>query len=243
MNRVGFRVFFGAALCAVLIVFLYRLLVTGAIEQNAQHPFQKVVDSFCQPASRAARLVNRLRSSTVQADLQLSDGARGKIERILTSYQQQVDELWGQWREENPDQTFVSPFAADGLLELSLDVDRQLTQVLNVPQRRRLVELTRQVSGWRFVFENDASSALQLTGRQRQKIMDLLVEETLLDSRFRRALMDATDDERDSVIRKQTADTQLLQKEYLDVLTLEQRRIRRKLLGEPLRVAPSGVGS
>jgi Spy/CpxP family protein refolding chaperone len=166
-------------------------------------------------------MVGLLRSPQVQQELKLTDQQK-----------QQLEQLGEQWREKMRGLRDLPPEERRQKVQgMRAEVEKQLSQILNEQQMKRLKQIALQVEGYAALERPEIADQVGLTKEQRQKIRDILRQ---ADEKRREAFQQGQGD-RQAAFQRMREIRQWVDGEIEKLLTAEQKKKWQELVGAPFK--------
>lgn len=166
-------------------------------------------------------MVGLLRNPQVQQELKLTDQQK-----------QQLEQLGEQWREKMRGLRDLPPEERRQKVQgMRAEVEKQLSQILNEQQMKRLKQIALQVEGYAALERPEVAEQVGLTKEQRQKIRDILRQ---ADEKRREAFQQRQGD-RQAVFQRMREIRQWVDGEIEKLLTAEQKKKWQELIGAPFK--------
>jgi Spy/CpxP family protein refolding chaperone len=166
-------------------------------------------------------MVGLLRSPQVQQELKLTDQQR-----------QRLEQLGEQWREKMRGLRDLPPEERRQKVQgMRAEVEKQLSQILNEQQMKRLKQIALQVEGYAALERPEIADQVGLTKEQRQKIRDILRQ---ADEKRREAFQQGQGD-RQAAFQRMREIRQWVDGEIEKLLTAEQKKKWQELVGAPFK--------
>lgn len=166
-------------------------------------------------------MVGLLRSPQVQQELKLTDQQR-----------QQLEQLGEQWREKVRGLRDLPPEERRQKVQgMRAEVEKQLSQILNEQQMKRLKQIALQVEGYAALERPEIADQVGLTKEQRQKIRDILRQAA---EKRREAFQQGRSD-RQAAFQRMREIRQWVDGEIEKLLTAEQKKKWQELVGAPFK--------
>ncbi|MFA0766591.1 MAG: hypothetical protein BDTLLHRC_001544 [Candidatus Fervidibacter sp.] len=166
-------------------------------------------------------MVGLLRSPQVQQELKLTDQQR-----------QQLEQLGEQWREKMRGLRDLPPEERRQKVQgMRAEVEKQLSQILNEQQMKRLKQIALQVEGYAALERPEIADQVGLTKEQRQKIRDILRQA----GEKRREAFQQGQGDRQAAFQRMREIRQWVDGEIEKLLTAEQKKKWQELVGAPFK--------
>jgi Spy/CpxP family protein refolding chaperone len=166
-------------------------------------------------------MVGLLRSPQVQQELKLTDQQK-----------QQLEQLGEQWREKMRGLRDLPPEERRQKVQgMRAELEKQLSQILNEQQMKRLKQIALQVEGYAALERPEIADQVGLTKEQRQKIRDILRQ---ADEKRREAFQQGQGD-RQAAFQRMREIRQWVDGEIEKLLTAEQKKKWQELVGAPFK--------
>jgi hypothetical protein len=174
-----------------------------------------------------------LMNKSVQNELKLTDEQKEKVASYQSEMAGKMREAFSKFRDLNPEEAREKLQAM--MKEATTQSEKLVKEILKPEQARRLKQIELQQAGLRNFTNEETQKALQLTDEQKEKL-ETIAEDTAKDSQeiMREA---GRDFQRAAEARKKV---EALRKQAMEkanaVLTDEQKKALRDLMGEPFEV-------
>ena len=166
-------------------------------------------------------MLGLLRNQQVQQELKLTDQQK-----------QQLEQLGEQWREKMRGLRDLPPEERRQKVEgMRAEVEKQLSQILNEQQMKRLKQIALQVEGYAALERPEIADQVGLTKEQRQKIRDILRQAA---EKRREAFQQGRSD-RQAAFQRMREIRQWVDGEIEKLLTAEQKKKWQELVGAPFK--------
>jgi Spy/CpxP family protein refolding chaperone len=166
-------------------------------------------------------MVGLLRSPQVQQELKLTDQQR-----------QRLEQLGEQWREKMRGLRDLPPEERRQKVQgMRAEVEKQLSQILNEQQMKRLKQIALQVEGYAALERPEIAEQVGLTKEQRQKIRDILRQA----GEKRREAFQQGQGDRQAAFQRMREIRQWVDGEIEKLLTAEQKKKWQELVGAPFK--------
>ena len=166
-------------------------------------------------------MLGLLRNQQVQQELKLTDQQK-----------QQLEQLGEQWREKMRGLRDLPPEERRQKVQgMRAEVEKQLSQILNEQQMKRLKQIALQVEGYAALERPEIADQVGLTKEQRQKIRDILRQAA---EKRREAFQQGRSD-RQAAFQRMREIRQWVDGEIEKLLTAEQKKKWQELVGAPFK--------
>ena len=166
-------------------------------------------------------MLGLLRNQQVQQELKLTDQQK-----------QQLEQLGEQWREKMRGLRDLPPEERRQKVQgMRAEVEKQLSQILNEQQMKRLKQIALQVEGYAALERPEIADQVGLTKEQRQKIRDILRQ---AGEKRREAFQQGRSD-RQAAFQRMREIRQWVDGEIEKLLTAEQKKKWQELVGAPFK--------
>ncbi|MFA0768472.1 MAG: hypothetical protein OXFUSZZB_001800 [Candidatus Fervidibacter sp.] len=166
-------------------------------------------------------MLGLLRNQQVQQELKLTDQQK-----------QQLEQLGEQWREKMRGLRDLPPEERRQKVQgMRAEVEKQLSQILNEQQMKRLKQIALQVEGYAALERPEIADQVGLTKEQRQKIRDILRQA----GEKRREAFQQGQGDRQAAFQRMREIRQWVDGEIEKLLTAEQKKKWQELVGAPFK--------
>ena len=166
-------------------------------------------------------MLGLLRNQQVQQELKLTHQQK-----------QQIEQLGEQWREKMRGLRDLTPEERRQKVQgMRAELEKQLSQILNEQQMKRLKQIALQVEGYAALERPEVAERVGLTKEQRQKIRDILRQAA---EKRREAFQQGRSD-RQAAFQRMREIRQWVDGEIEKLLTPEQKKKWQELIGEPFK--------